>query len=107
MLFRSQVHGPRAGIEAVEAIQNRRTLDSYYLFYAVIGEFEAQLNNFQSAANHLRKAIRLTELKSEQSLLSKRLQDCEEEQNPQTIISQSPMSDTMRGRIIGDALTQK
>jgi RNA polymerase sigma factor (sigma-70 family) len=73
----AQVHGPKAGIEAVEAIQNRHPLDSYYLYYAVLAEFEAQLNKFQVAASHLRKALQLTELKSEQSLLSKRLRDCE------------------------------
>jgi RNA polymerase sigma factor (sigma-70 family) len=73
-----QVHGPAAGIQAVEAIQHRRSLDSYYLLYAVLGEFEAQLNNFSAAAEHLRKALELTALASEQSLLSKRLRECEE-----------------------------
>ena len=73
----SNVHGPGAGIEAVEAIQNRQTLDAYYLFYAVLAEFEAQLHKFQAAADHLRKALQLTEIKSEKSLLSKRLRDCE------------------------------
>jgi RNA polymerase sigma-70 factor (ECF subfamily) len=74
----SQVHGPAAGIQAVEAIRHRRSLDSYYLLYAVLGEFEAQLNNFSAAAEHLRKALELTALASEQSLLSKRLRECEE-----------------------------
>jgi len=73
----AQIHGPRAGIDAVQAIQNSGQLHSYYLLYAVLGEFEAQLSNFPGAASHLRKALRLTEVKSEQSLLSKRLRDCE------------------------------
>ena len=73
----AQVHGPRAGMAAVEAIPNRQSLEYYYLLYAVLAEFEAQLSNFESAANHLRKAIRLTGLKSEQYLLSNRLRDCE------------------------------
>jgi predicted RNA polymerase sigma factor len=75
----AQVHGPRAGIEAVEAIRNRQSLDSYYLLYAVLAEFETQLNDFESAADHLRKAIQLTEIKSEQLLLSNRLRDCKEQ----------------------------
>ena len=74
----AQIHGPRAGIDAVQAIQNSGQLNSYYLLYAVLGEFEAQLSNFPGAANHLRKALRLTEVKSEQSLLSKKLRDCEQ-----------------------------
>lgn len=73
----AQVRGPQAGIEAVEAIQDPESLESYYLLYAVLAEFEAQLNNFPAAASHLRKAIQLTEIKSERALLSQRLQDCE------------------------------
>jgi RNA polymerase sigma-70 factor (ECF subfamily) len=73
----AHVRGPEAGIEAVAAIGDQQLLESYYLLHAVLAEFEAQLNHFQCAAEHLRKAIKLTAVKSEQSLLSKRLRDCE------------------------------
>jgi RNA polymerase sigma factor (sigma-70 family) len=75
----AKVKGPRAGIQSIEAIQKRGQLDSYYLLYAVVGEFEAQLNNFPVSANCFRKALQLTTLKSEQSFLSKRLRHCEEQ----------------------------
>ncbi len=74
----ANVYGPQAGIEAVETIENGSQLNSYYLLYAVLGEFEKQLNNFQAAIDNFRKALELTELTSEQSFLSKRLQDSEE-----------------------------
>jgi RNA polymerase sigma-70 factor (ECF subfamily) len=74
----ANVHGPAAGIEAVEAIENGDQLRSYYLLYAVVGEFEKQLNNFQAAIDNFRKALKLTELTSEQSFLSERLRDSEE-----------------------------
>jgi RNA polymerase sigma-70 factor (ECF subfamily) len=74
----AKVHGASAGIKAVEAIQNPQTLKSYYLFYAVLAEFETQLNNGRAAAQYLRKAIQLTEVKAEHALLSRRLRDCEE-----------------------------
>lgn len=74
----ANVHGPQAGIEAVEAIQNLQPLDSYYLLYAVLGDFEEQLNRFDAAAAHFRKALQFTELRSEQLFLSKRVRDCEE-----------------------------
>jgi RNA polymerase sigma-70 factor (ECF subfamily) len=74
----ANVHGPQAGIETVETIENGGQLDSYYLLYAVLGEFEKQLNNFQAAIDNFRKALELTELTSEQLFLSKRLQDSEE-----------------------------
>jgi RNA polymerase sigma factor (sigma-70 family) len=78
----AQVHGPSAGMDAVAAIQNYHSLDSYYLLYAVLAEFNTQLNNFDSAAEHLRKAIQLTGLKSEQQLLSERLKQCEARSEP-------------------------
>ncbi|MGH8246139.1 MAG: RNA polymerase sigma factor, partial [Gammaproteobacteria bacterium] len=73
----AHVRGPEAGIEAVTAIRDPQLLDSYYLLHAVLAQFEAQLKHFQSAAAHLRKAIQLTGVKSEQALLSHRLRDCE------------------------------
>ena len=74
----AQVHGPQAGIEAVEAIQNRESLDCYHLLYAVLAEFKTQVNDLPAAAQYLRRALQLTEIKSELSLLSRRLRDCEQ-----------------------------
>jgi RNA polymerase sigma-70 factor (ECF subfamily) len=73
----ANVHGPRAGLEAVAAIKDREKLNSYYLLYAVLGEFEARLNRSQAAANHFRESLRLAEIKSERTFLAKRLESCE------------------------------
>lgn len=72
----AEVHGPQAGIEAVGAIRNLQSLESYYLLHAVLGEFEARLNHAPAAAAHFRKAMQLAEIKSEQAFLTKRLADC-------------------------------
>jgi RNA polymerase sigma factor (sigma-70 family) len=74
----AEVHGPQAGIDAVRAIKGLESLESYYLLHAVLGEFEWRLNHTQAAATHFRKAIELTDLKSEQAFLSKRLQICQQ-----------------------------
>ena len=73
----ANVHGPRAGIEAVEVIQNRQELTSYYLLYAVLGEFEADLNNKKAASNYFRRSLELTTIKSEQMFMSKKLEAVE------------------------------
>lgn len=73
----AEVHGPQAGVEAVTAIQNLQTLESYYLLHAVLGEFEARMNHPRAAAAHFRKSLQLAEIKSEQAFLSQRLQACE------------------------------
>ncbi|MEI9898002.1 MAG: sigma-70 family RNA polymerase sigma factor [Chthoniobacter sp.] len=74
----ANVHGPAQGLEAVQAISDRAELASYYLLYAVVGEFEAQLGNDLVAASHFHRAAQLAELKSEQAFLTRRLRDCEE-----------------------------
>jgi RNA polymerase sigma-70 factor (ECF subfamily) len=75
----AEVKGPQAGIEAVNSIRNLQSLESYYLLYAVLGEFESRLNHARAAAAHFRKSLQLAEIKSEQNFLAKRLQDCEEQ----------------------------
>jgi RNA polymerase sigma factor (sigma-70 family) len=72
----ANVHGPQAGLQAVRAIRDREKLRGYYLFYAVIGELEMRLNNYEAAAEQFRKAFELAGTKSERAFLLKRLQTC-------------------------------
>src|SRR5438034_4660333 len=75
----ANVHGPQAGVDAVAAIQDREKLDSYYLLYAVLGEFEAQMNDPLAAAGYFRRSVQLAETRSERLFLSKRFRACEEQ----------------------------
>jgi RNA polymerase sigma factor (sigma-70 family) len=70
------VHGPKAGLEAVAGIRESKKLNSYYLLYAVLGEFELRLNQRQAAVEQFRKAFELAETKSERAFLLKRMQEC-------------------------------
>jgi RNA polymerase sigma factor (sigma-70 family) len=72
----ANVHGPKAGLTAVRSIRDRDKLDSYYLFYAVIGELEMRLNNREAAAEQFRKALELAGTTSERAFLLKRLESC-------------------------------
>ncbi len=71
------LRGPQAGLDAVAAIGDLGKLDSYYLLYAVLGEFESRLGHHEAAAKHFRKSLELAEIKSEQAFLQGRLQECE------------------------------
>jgi len=75
----ANVHGPEAGLQAVRTIRAREKLRAYYLFYAVIGEFEVRLNKYEAAAEQFRKAFELAGTKSERAFLLKRLQACANE----------------------------
>lgn len=73
----AKVHSPKAGIEAVEAIRNREQLESYYLLYAVLGEFESLMSNREAAAGYFRKSLELATMKSERKFLMQRLREVE------------------------------
>jgi RNA polymerase sigma factor (sigma-70 family) len=72
----ANIHGPEAGLRAVRDVRDLNKLSSYYLLYAVLGEFEMQLGNLQTAAEQFRKSFELAETKSERAFLLKRLQRC-------------------------------
>jgi RNA polymerase sigma-70 factor (ECF subfamily) len=74
----SEVRGPKAAIEAINAIPDLGSLKSYHLFHAALGEFEGRLERWEKAAGHFRRSLELTGVKSEQAFLAKRLKDCEQ-----------------------------
>jgi len=71
----AHVAGPDAGIRAVEAIRHRPPLDTYYLTFAVLGEFEAQCGRLPAATAHFQRARQLAELPSERDFLAKKLRE--------------------------------
>src|SRR5437016_2114404 len=72
----ANVRGAEAGLQTLRSIRGREKLDSYYLFYSVIGELEMRLSNHAAAAEQFRKAFELAETKSERAFLLKRVQAC-------------------------------
>jgi RNA polymerase sigma-70 factor (ECF subfamily) len=72
----ANVRGPKAGLDDVRNVQDLNRLSSYYLLYAVLGEFEMRLGNLQAAAEEFRKSFELAETKSEKAFLLKQLQRC-------------------------------
>ena len=74
----ANIDGPQAGLDAISAIEDLDKLESYYLLYAALGDFEERLNHLPIAAGHFRKATELAELKSEKAFLEKRIKQCEE-----------------------------
>ncbi len=70
----SKVEGPEAGIRAVEEIKLHKHLDSYYLLHAVLGELYTAVRNFEEAAKSYRKALELTQVRSEQVFLTGKLE---------------------------------
>ncbi len=74
----AKVHGPQAGVNAIEIIPKRKQLFTYYLLYAVLGDLEFELTQYQTAAGHFQRALELTEVTSERLFLLDRLRECEQ-----------------------------
>jgi RNA polymerase sigma factor (sigma-70 family) len=72
----ANVRGPKAGLQNLKSIRGLNKLSSYYLLYAVQGEFEMRSGNLQVAAEQFRKSFELADTKSERAFLLKRLQRC-------------------------------
>jgi RNA polymerase sigma factor (sigma-70 family) len=72
----ANIRGPKAGLRAVRSVRDINKLSSYYLLYAVLGEFEMQSGNLRTAAEQFRRSFELAETKSERAFLLKRLQRC-------------------------------
>jgi RNA polymerase sigma factor (sigma-70 family) len=72
----ANIRGPEAGLREVRSVRDLNKLSSYYLLYAVLGEFEMRSGNLQTAAEQFRKSFELAETKSERAFLLKRLQRC-------------------------------
>ncbi len=69
----ANVHGPAAGMAAIHAIHDQEKLQSYHLYYATLGEFEARLGRTAAAAESFGRALELAGTKSEQAFLERRL----------------------------------
>jgi RNA polymerase sigma-70 factor (ECF subfamily) len=92
----ANVHGPAAGLDAVNAIRNREQLESYYLLYAVLGDFEARRANYPAARDLFQRALELAGLESEQAFLRKRIQSCEHPaEAPLVPRSSAPISESV------------
>jgi RNA polymerase sigma factor (sigma-70 family) len=72
----SHVQGPEAALDAIAAISPRELLDGYYLYHAVLAHLHCAVGDLEAAATGFRRALKLTELTSEQAFLRRRLAEC-------------------------------
>ncbi len=72
----ARVHGPQAGLTALDEIRNRATLESYHLHHALRGSFTLQLGKPAKALAHFRKAEELATLPAERDFIGKRIAEC-------------------------------
>ncbi|MES2570314.1 MAG: sigma-70 family RNA polymerase sigma factor [Verrucomicrobiota bacterium] len=70
----ARVHGPQAGLDAINAIAQLDRLESHHLLHAVRGELHWQMNRHQAAAGNFRRALQLAAVGPEQIHLTQMLE---------------------------------
>ena len=68
-----QVDGAAAALQALDAISNRKKLESWYLYYGLLGEIYTRLLNAQLAKLNFEAAIKLTQSEAEKRMLKNKI----------------------------------
>lgn len=69
----ARVHGAQAGLDALAAITNRSSLESYHLYHAIRGSLAAELGQIAEALTHFRQAGNLALLPAERDFIARRI----------------------------------
>ncbi len=72
----ARVHGPMAGLDALDAIRNRCSLESHHLYHAIRGTLAAEIGNLADALIHFRQAKILANLPAERDFIARRMKEC-------------------------------
>jgi len=68
-----QVKGAEIALEALENIQDKKKLESYYLYHSLFGEIQSKLNNSIKAKAYFETAINLTQSEAEKKMLRNKI----------------------------------
>lgn len=80
----ARVASPQAGLDALETMEGRETIDNHHLLHAVTAQLYYEAGNRAQAAVSYRRALDLAPLPVERSFLAQRLARCEPPSTPET-----------------------
>lgn len=72
----ARVHGPQAGLDALDSLQQRSLLEGNHLYHAMRGTFALELGQTAEALGDFRRAAKLAMLPAERDFLARRIQEC-------------------------------
>lgn len=73
----ARVRGPQAGLDAVDSIADRSSLDGYHLFHAIRGTLAAELGRIPEALGEFQIAQNLTGVTAEKEFIARRIREIE------------------------------
>ena len=69
----TEVYGAETALQELEKIEDKKKLESYYLYYSLLGEIYSRLNNIPQAKQYFESAIRRTQSETERKMLSNKI----------------------------------
>jgi RNA polymerase sigma-70 factor (ECF subfamily) len=71
----ARVHGPQAGLDALDNIEQRGVLEISHLYHAIRGTFNAELARTDAALASFRQAAKLATLPAEREFIARRIEE--------------------------------
>ncbi len=68
-----QVYGPQNALDQIEQIAEKKKLESFYLYHALLGEIYNRLNETAKAKQYFETAMRLTKSQPEKKVLEEKI----------------------------------
>jgi RNA polymerase sigma-70 factor (ECF subfamily) len=68
-----ELYGPERALHELQSINDKKKLESYYLYHSLLGEIYSRINNFSSAKQHFETAIQLTHSETERKMLKNKI----------------------------------
>lgn len=68
-----KVYGAEKALSELEAIKDKKKLESYYLYYSLLGEIHSRLNNPAKAKEYFKIASKLTQSEVERKMLKNKI----------------------------------
>jgi RNA polymerase sigma factor (sigma-70 family) len=68
-----EFHGAAKALNELQLINDKKKLESYYLYHSLLGEIYSRINNFSSAKQHFETAIQLTQSETERKMLKNKI----------------------------------
>jgi RNA polymerase sigma factor (sigma-70 family) len=68
-----ELYGAAKALQSLEALSDKKKLESYYLYHSLLGEIYSRTNNLPGAKQHFETAILLTHSETERKMLTNKI----------------------------------
>jgi len=68
-----ELYGAEKALKELQLINNKKKLETYYLYHSLLGEIYSRIHNLSAAKEHFETAMRLTHSETERNLLKNKI----------------------------------